>query len=176
MLGRLATLVGLAFLGSLHAADIYRWVDETGRTHMSDTVPEQYRKSATRTDARKFEVSDEQRREAEARAERDRAKVRASEEARSRSLEPGQAAPAAGAPKPAASAAGDCAEQYRRYRESLDCFAPYVIGERRHEGRGLQQMHGGERPQPPMRAAGIAWWYGPNLLKYWTPMNADERR
>ena len=130
MPGRLAsTVIGLAFLGSLQAADIYRWVDESGRTHISDTVPEQYRKSATKTDARKFEVSEEQRREAEARAERDRAKVRANEEQRTRAASPdsGQAAPAAAGPKPAAAAASDCAELHRRYRESLDCFAPYVM-------------------------------------------------
>jgi hypothetical protein len=127
VLGRLATLLGLAFLGSLHAADLYRWVDESGRTHISDTVPEQYRKSATRTDARKFEVSDEQRREAEARAERDRAKVRSNEEDRARAASPesGRPAPAAAGPKPAATS--DCAELHRRYRESLDCFAPYVM-------------------------------------------------
>jgi len=111
-------------LSSAHAADIYRWVDEQGRTQFSDTVPDQHKKSATKTDARQFEVSGEQRREAEERAERERAKVKALEDERARAAS--QAAPVT-TPKPVASAASDCAELHRSYRESLDCFAPYVM-------------------------------------------------
>ena len=123
MRGQVAALVGLTLLGfSPRAADLYRWVDESGRTHITDTVPEQHRKSATRIDTRQFEVSSEQRREAEARAEQDRAKVREIEEGRARPA-PREVAPAAGH-KPAA--AGGCAELHRRYRESLDCFAPFI--------------------------------------------------
>jgi hypothetical protein len=119
----IAVLVVLAVPGSFPwAADLYRWVDESGRTHITDTVPEQYRKSATRIDTRQFEATSEQRREAEERAERERARVRAIQEERARGARPA-AAPAA-APRQAAAA--DCAELHRRYRESLDCFAPYI--------------------------------------------------
>lgn len=118
----IAVLLALAVPGSFAwSADLYRWVDENGRTHITDSVPEQHRKSATRIDTRQFEVSGEQRREAEARAERDRAKVRAIEDERARVTQP-----AAAAPGPKAAAAGTCAELHRRYRESLDCFAPYI--------------------------------------------------
>lgn len=40
-------LGSVAALGSVQAADIYRWVDEQGRTHLSDVVPDRYRDSAT---------------------------------------------------------------------------------------------------------------------------------
>ena len=52
----LAPLVLLAasvlWLPPLYGADIYRWVDQDGRVHLSDTVPEQFKKSATRIDAK----------------------------------------------------------------------------------------------------------------------------
>mgnify|MGYP001767041620 CR=1 FL=1 len=50
------------------ATDIYRWVDENGRTHLSDVVPERYRDTATRVDSRSHELTPEQRREARERA------------------------------------------------------------------------------------------------------------
>src|SRR5262245_969082 len=46
-----------------HSADIYRWVDEQGRTHISDTVPERYRGVATRLDAKPIEPTAQQRAE-----------------------------------------------------------------------------------------------------------------
>ena len=124
MLPRLAVLLCVGLPWALpQAAEIYRWVDEAGRTQFSDTVPDKYKKSATRTDTRQFEVSDEQRREGEARAERERAKMQALEEQRARA-KPAVQAPAK--PKPAATATGDCAELHRKYQESLDCFAPFI--------------------------------------------------
>src|SRR5262245_61433094 len=78
-------------------------------------------------DTRGSEVTDEQRREAEARAERDRAKMQALEEQRARSR-PADAVAAPVKPKPVATAASDCVELHRKYQESLDCFAPYVMG------------------------------------------------
>lgn len=120
-------LIFLVLPGGGRAADIYRWVDEQGRTQFSDSVPDKYKKSAIRTDTRQFEVSDEQRREGEARAEREREKMQALDEqrARAKSVEAAPAVPAK--PKAPATAAGDCVELHRQYQESLDCFAPYVM-------------------------------------------------
>ena len=122
---------------SLLAADIYRWVDRDGRTQLSDTVPDEYKKSATRIDSRQFELSDAQRREAEARAAHEKlqaaeaaeaaeaAKVAARAKADSVA---GPLAPASGATaasgKPAGNAS-DCATLQRLYKESTECFAPY---------------------------------------------------
>ena len=111
------------------AAPIYRWVDENGRTQMSDTVPEKYRKSAKRTDTEQFNVSPEARKLAEERGAKEKALVdqlasrRKNEEASS-----SPAAPAASAPKSRDSDAAnssDCATWRRMYRESQACFAPY---------------------------------------------------
>ncbi|HEX9450848.1 MAG TPA: DUF4124 domain-containing protein [Burkholderiales bacterium] len=63
---RLALLTfSIMLFSPLYAADIYRWVDENGRIQFSDVVPEKYKKSAKRMDSRQYELSPEQRKEAE---------------------------------------------------------------------------------------------------------------
>jgi hypothetical protein len=115
---------------SSYATDLYRWVDENGRTHVSDSVPEKYRKSAKKVDSRQSEVSDDQRREAERRAAEERSRAAKMMEEKTQAAN--QAAPGTAA-MPASERAGtsagnDCAAQHRMYRESLACFAPYVMG------------------------------------------------
>ena len=40
----------LLLITAAHAADLYRWVDETGRAQFGETVPEKYKASASKTD------------------------------------------------------------------------------------------------------------------------------
>jgi hypothetical protein len=134
-------------LSPLHAADIYRWVDENGQTHLSDTVPDKYRNSATRVDPGP-EPTPQQREEAEARAAQQ--KKRADEEAQRRAREApdagGGTAPAAPAPAikpappapPATTSDSNCAELLRRYRESQECFAPYRMANGAIRPEGFQ--------------------------------------
>lgn len=114
----------------LFAADIYRWVDENGRTQFSDVVPEKYRKSAKRMDSRQYELNAEQRREAEARAAQEKAQAAEAAQSKPRADTDKAANPAPAAaqtkPRPAVDENTDCATLYRLYRESLDCFAPYI--------------------------------------------------
>jgi len=111
-------------LGAVRADDIYRWVDGDGRIHFSDSVPDEFKRSATKTDSRQHNVSEEERRLAEQRAKEDAAKARTLETQRSRA---GQAATTSAAKPASRAGTADCEEQYRRYRESLACFAPYVL-------------------------------------------------
>jgi len=105
-----------------HANEIYRWVDENGRTHFGDSVPGKYKKSATRVHARQLEPTDAQRRQA---AERARAGPAQEENARapSRTIPSEQSA---GAGQSGNGNALDCETAHRRYRESIDCFARYL--------------------------------------------------
>lgn len=108
-----------------HAADIYRWVDEKGKTHIADTVPPEYRKRAEKVDTSASEVSEKQRAEASARANRQKAATTDSKPS---------AAPRAGvitpANKPGASGLDDartrCEERRRIYAESQRCFGQYT--------------------------------------------------
>ena len=138
---------------SLQAADIYRWVDESGQTHLSDAVPDRYRNSATRVDPGPTELTPQRREEAGARAVQQR--KGAEEEAQRRGAATEAAGPTAPTPpappiQPAPRAtrnSSDCAELLRRYRESQECFAPYRManGAIRQEGFA---MCGPDVPDP----------------------------
>jgi hypothetical protein len=128
---RLALLTcSIMLLSPLYAADIYRWVDENGRTQFSDVVPEKYKKSAKRMDSRQYELNVEQRKEAEARAAQEKAQAAEAAQSKARADTDKAANPASAAaqtkPRPAVDENTDCATLYRLYRESLDCFAPYI--------------------------------------------------
>ncbi|NMM10039.1 MAG: DUF4124 domain-containing protein [Polaromonas sp.] len=132
MILRFAPLAcGILLSFPLYAADIYRWVDENGRTQISDIVPENYKKSATRIDSRQFELSAEQRREADARAAETAQRMARSDAIEAANAAAAVAASAASAaaesgPRRATKQGTDCATLRRLYRESLACFAPYV--------------------------------------------------
>jgi hypothetical protein len=123
-----ASTLTLAILSAeAGAADIYRWVDEKGHTHVADVVPPRYKDSATRIDTRSSEVSEQQRAEAQARAAREKA---AQASAQRESAPPVAAEPGAAGKKtdrPAAkNNAGDCEQQRRAYDESQACFVRYA--------------------------------------------------
>ncbi len=120
----------LLFVLSAQAAVIYRWVDENGRTHVSDVVPEKYKKSAKRIDSGKSEIPPEQRQE----AERDAAKEKAlADEAAKRRQNAEVAQPANAAsqavvskrPAQGVTDSTDCETWRRLYQESMECFGPY---------------------------------------------------
>jgi hypothetical protein len=120
----------LAVACAATATVIYRWVDEDGRTHVSDVVPEKYKKSATRVDSGQYEVSPERRKEAEERAAKE--KALAEEAAKRRAgAPPAVLASTASAPVPAKRPAQgvtdstDCETWWRLYRESQECFGAY---------------------------------------------------
>jgi hypothetical protein len=125
LLGGAALLCAL----SAQAAVIYRWVDESGRTQVSDVVPEKYRKSAIRVDSSESAVSPERKRQAEETAARTKALADEAERRRQSAQRP--ITPAASAPvatkRPAQSVTDDtdCDTWRRLYRESEDCFGPY---------------------------------------------------
>lgn len=132
---RLLGSAALLCVLSAQATVIYRWVDENGRTHVSDVVPPKYMKSATRVDSSESAVSPERKRQAEEAAAR--TKAFADEAARRRQSAQASAPAAAAASAPASAATTikrpaqgvtddtDCETWRRLYRESEDCFGPY---------------------------------------------------
>jgi hypothetical protein len=144
------TALALLLLGLLSlpasAADIYRWVDENGKVHVSDVVPEKYRSSAKRIDSRESEVTPQQRAEAEARAAAERAKAEAS----AAPAAAGNAAqPAAQpAPRPPATAQTECEQAHRLYKESIDCFAPFITSQGTTKGDAFKQCTSLPDPSP----------------------------
>jgi Domain of unknown function (DUF4124) len=143
------TALALLLLGLLSfpacAADIYRWVDENGKVHVSDVVPEKYRNSAKRIDSRESEVSPQQRRDAEARAAAERAKADAAATAAPADAAQSTAQPAR---KPAAAAGTECEQAHRLYKESVDCFAPFVTAGGAVKGDAFKQCTALPDPSP----------------------------
>ncbi len=118
-----AFVIAGAWASAALGADIYRWTDENGKVHLADIVPQRYKASAQRIDSRQFELTPAQQREAEARMARERQALTARPVPASPPAANGLA-PAP--PSPASAAAPDCEALQREYRESLECFAPFV--------------------------------------------------
>lgn len=117
------------------AVEMYRWVDDTGRTNVSDVVPDRYRASAKRIDSRVFEIGDARRTEARAEAASQVARARALQPRVEAQPRPGLGASGSGAASTgtltAASAAApiagnDCAARQQRYLAAVACFSPCV--------------------------------------------------
>jgi hypothetical protein len=112
------------------ATEIYRWVDEQGKTHFSDIVPDKYKDRAKPVEAKTSEPSPEERNRANERAGNAKASTGAAStvstaKGASTARPAASAAKATKRPPRAPSEDTDCETWRRLYRESLDCFAPY---------------------------------------------------
>ena len=128
----LAAMALVMLSPALGATVICRWVDETGRVHISDVVPDRYKSAATCTDSQQYELSPEQRRDAEQRAAGERSSARNSaansptETASSAPRPTGTASqPGVKLPTEVVTDATDCQTWWRIYDESSECFGPY---------------------------------------------------
>ena len=130
---KLIVLSGLSAVAlAVHAADVYRWVDENGRPHFSDTVPEKYKSTATRIDLQHSKPTAAQRQEAEARAAKDKAiasQASNKDQSANEGAAPGMITkPVAPSSQSSAKSEGtDCATLFRLYWKSQECFAPYRL-------------------------------------------------
>lgn len=125
-------------LSAAHAADLYRWVDVHGQTHMSDIVPDRYRDVASKISSQKFELTPEQRADAQARlakererSERAKAELDARERLRQQRSAEAEAelarANSAKSSNPTASNSGkNCDALWKEYLENAGCFSRFA--------------------------------------------------
>ncbi len=130
MTTRMAFLLVCSMLFSTaYAATIYQWVDENGRTQVSDVVPARYKDVATQVDTSASRVSEKQRQEALDRVAREKEQVDAANRARAEAAAV-NAADKSAEPKTARPVVddknADCEQLMRAYRESQECFAPFM--------------------------------------------------
>lgn len=136
-------LFGLAAVSAIASAgDLYRWVDKNGRTHVSDVVPAAYRDIAEPVDTSASEIPDSQRQEALARAARE--KQLAEERDRAAQIEQSQRPPPPAKSvelAPPDNSDAECEQLIREYRESQECFAPFMFSRRdgRHRRGGVRE-------------------------------------
>lgn len=123
-------LASAVLCGPVAAAEIYRWVDDSGRVTYSDNVPQKYRKSAFVIDTREMEVSAEQRKAAEDRAAREREFLAEAQRRRERDEALHAAGtqivvPAVGSRAITVPPNAGCGVRQQAFRESQECFAPF---------------------------------------------------
>ena len=112
------------------AATVYRWVDEQGKVHYSEVVPERYQSTAKPVGTPANEPTAEQQREALERARKEKARAAAIDTNRDRL--PATAATPSVASRPAGKRPAqipndqtDCETWQRLYLASVECFGPY---------------------------------------------------
>jgi hypothetical protein len=127
-------VAGATLSGLVAAAEVYRWVDEQGRVQLSDRPPPKAAGPVIKQDTPKDDVTPEQRKAAQDRAARDRARLKSAEAEREQA--------SAAAPKPRTAASGgianesdpslparasaeDCRMWREAYRRNEACFAPF---------------------------------------------------
>lgn len=109
-----------ALIGSAHA-ELYKWVDENGKTHYGDQVPERYQKKQQSLKVDK----------APSQADRDAALQRIQKEKNAaNALKAQRDATAGAAGKPAKAAAAPanetaCQKEWRLFLDSKTCFQPF---------------------------------------------------
>lgn len=131
MLFRTVAFLTLTFMATpTHAqgADVYRWVDDKGKVHYGDAVPEGSGQQSKKIDLPDSAITDKQRAEAEARAAKEKASL-AAMPPRDKPKEGDASTPAAPPGKQASAGSGKdtCAERKKKYMDSADCFAPYKM-------------------------------------------------
>jgi hypothetical protein len=114
-------LIGALLVSNTYAADIYQWVDESGRTQISDVVPARYKNVATRIDTSASKVTERQRQEALKRAARER---QLADRPPAKAAKPD--GPVVGQTRTEGDGGSDCEKKLRAYRASQECFAPFI--------------------------------------------------
>ena len=109
-------------------ATVYRWVDNLGKTHYSEIVPQQYQGVAKQVDTSANSPTAKQRRDAQARAQKPKAAETDTYQQPSLASPP----PALAASKPVSKRPDqtpteqtDCETWERLYEESMACFGPF---------------------------------------------------
>jgi hypothetical protein len=124
---------------SLQAGEVYKWTDEGGRVHYSDTVPPARKATAQPVDTSSAVVADTPPRRPATRAAPKKEPIFSERPA------PPPPPTAASAPQTPA-AASSCEEAWRRFNESYACFDPYRMAGGRVRPEAYQ--HCVEVPRP----------------------------
>jgi len=132
-------LVFAALVTAASGADIFKWVDEKGRTQYGQSVPAQYKKSAIKIDMEIPTPTAAQREEAAARAAKDKEKADALATRKLAPAKPRTTATPAPAPAVVESKAARCEAERQKYRDSVACFAPYRMPNGSIQPEGLEK-------------------------------------
>ncbi len=112
----------ITFAAPSSAIEIYKWVDDDGKIHMSDVIPEKYKAAAKRVNSRRYELSDAERNDAEVRAAKEKLRVERKQ------IDTEEQLGVVDVPKPVKPVQqSTCSQKWDAYRRSEECFAPFFI-------------------------------------------------
>lgn len=103
-----------------HSASICRWVDDQGRTQLSDAVPDKYKQTAICTESKKDEGSTPYQQEADQRSAATPSPPTGGAQTPERPV-----SSSAKRPTERINEDTNCATRWRIYDESVECFGPY---------------------------------------------------
>ena len=114
------------FSGPCAAAEFFQWVDDAGKTHVSDVIPDKYKATAKHFNSRKYELSDTERKNEEARAAKEKQRT---ERKQIDTVEPPDPDSTQTSPShPFAPAQPTtCTEKWDAYYRSQECFAKFML-------------------------------------------------
>lgn len=116
-------LIALCSFGPpAHSLDIYQWVDDLGKTHIADVVPEKYKTTAKLLNYRRDNISDAERQSAEAKAAKSKLLLAPKQ------IDAITQPTVDNTPKPVEPVQHlTCTQKWDEYYRSQECFAPYMI-------------------------------------------------
>ena len=128
--GRKAALAALCLvLAPVAGAQVYQWVDEKGRKHLSDKPPDTAN-AVTKQDTSRWELTPEQQQQGDRLRAEERAKVKRIEEAERRNMQVAQPA-TSGVDKARAltprAETDDCRRKTAAFEQSRACWSQFIL-------------------------------------------------
>jgi hypothetical protein len=131
------------------ASEVYKWTDERGRIHYSDSVPEGKQKQAKGIYVNASNVTEADKKAAEVRLEKYKSDLaRVSPSAASAPVPASAATFSSTRPKPKRT---PCEAAWDAYNESYACFDPYRMAEGRVRPEAFQHCKQVNQPPEPCR-------------------------
>lgn len=137
---RLTYLIFMLLLAPLaNASEIYKWIDENGKAHFGDVIPERYKKSSSRIDAKPVNTMESRHPKS--------------------GIERSQAGQENSPPTPVATSKGKestrfksdaekCREQMQKFQESEACFSRFRNTNGSVKDGAFQECEDIKRPPP----------------------------
>ena len=134
MLIKSSALLGLVLASAAtYGGEVYRWTDENGQINYGDSFPGSQKRKAKIIDLTNTSIPEAQRQEAESRLAGDKSLLR---QVAAPVASPPQSKAASRTSSPSTTSAltmsaderrRQCAEEWRKYNESYECFDPYRL-------------------------------------------------
>lgn len=120
---KIVLVLFLSFYVGITNAATYKWVDERGNTNFGDSVPDKYKEKAKKIEVKHNSLPDSQNESTTKKPSYKTNSTRTTNQEQSEDLKTIQSEPTTNIQ---INKEESCKEKFRRFKESQDCFAPYL--------------------------------------------------